>query len=75
MVSSLQALIDLHKDLLRLTAPTTSSSSLTPQPATSPRQRVDGFYADEMTESHLVDMVLKLLMDDISEVKNSAVSW
>jgi len=28
-----------------------------------------------VTEAHLVEMVLKLLMDEISEVKNSAVSW
>lgn len=76
--NSTQALIDLHKELLRLTAPTSSahSSSSTPSSASSSsRQRTESVYADEVTEGHLVEIVLKLLMDEISEVKNSALSW
>jgi hypothetical protein len=32
-------------------------------------------YADDYTESQMVQAVLKLTGDEIAEVKNNAVSW
>lgn len=69
------ALLDLHKDLLRVTAPqpSTSASQSTPNSASS--RKVEVVYTDEHVEKELTTAVLKLLADPIAEVKNSAVAW
>ena len=64
-------LIDLQKDILRITEPSGSSSTSTPR-----RTAIDNTYCDEFTETKLVERVLKLVLnDDNAEVKNAAVTW
>ena len=65
------ALSDLSKDVQALTAPSSSSS----RPSTSGKKPADTAYTDEPTEAKLVEMVLKLLVDENAEVKSSAVTW
>lgn len=67
------ALIDLHKDLLRVTGPATGSSLSSSQSTSS--RKADVFYTDELVEKELTTAVLKLLGDPIAEVKNMSVSW
>jgi hypothetical protein len=65
------ALIDVNKELSRITPVITSSSIA----SSSSRKQESYFFPDEHTERELVDAVLKLLNDPISEVKNLAVTW
>lgn len=63
------ALIDINKELSKVTAPAASSS-------TAPsRREAASFYADEPVERELTGMVLRKLDDPIAEVKNMTVTW
>lgn len=75
--NSIQALIDLHKDLLRVTSPLALSTSSNPSstPSSSARRQAELSYTDDISEAQLVDQVLKLTRDENAEVKNNAVSW
>ncbi|KAL7418817.1 hypothetical protein Q5752_006501 [Cryptotrichosporon argae] len=63
----LMALIDLSKDLTRLTATSPATNAQTRRPG------VDS-YSDDYTETALTDMVLKLVNDTNAEVKNTTVT-
>ena len=65
------ALIDVNKELSRITPVIASSSTA----SSSSRKQESYFFPNEHTERELVDAVLKLLNDPISEVKNLAVTW
>jgi len=65
------ALMDLNKELSRQPAAITTAESLW----NSGRSKEAFFISDEVTETALVEMALRLLNDTISEVKNLAVSW
>lgn len=65
------ALIDVNKELSRIPPAVPSSSSS----SGSSRKSDNFFFPDDHTEQQLVDAVLKLLNDPISEVKNLAVTW
>jgi hypothetical protein len=64
------ALIDLHKDLLRVTQPGTALSA-----SQSSRKGFETTYTDDHVERELTGAVLKTLVDQIAEVKNMSVSW
>lgn len=66
------ALMDLHKELLRITTPATLASTSS---SSTTRRAVDSGYTEEHTEKELTLQVLKLLVDPIGEVKNQAVAW
>lgn len=63
------ALIDLNKELEKIT-----SASSAPKPPSNTQKGPDP-YAAEASEKVLTALVLELLYDDNSEVKNAAVSW
>jgi hypothetical protein len=65
------ALMDLNKELSRQPAGITTADSLW----NVGRNKEAYFISDEVTETAFTEMVLKLLNDPISEVKNLAVSW
>lgn len=71
---SSQALIDLQKELERLTDPSLNVSSSSSQSSSS-RKLAENVYTDESSEGQLVQKVLSLLNDEIAEVKNKAVIW
>jgi hypothetical protein len=69
------ALIDINKELSRISASKPASSS-TPSSSQAARRPADQyFFPDDHTESSLVDGVLKLLNDSNTEVMNMAVTW
>ncbi|KAK8845507.1 hypothetical protein IAR55_006220 [Kwoniella newhampshirensis] len=63
------ALIDLNKELKRILVTATSTSS-----SSSSRRPPETTYTDDMTETQLVNSVLRLLADTNAEVKSAAVS-
>lgn len=67
------ALMDLNKELSRQPPLGPSDNSLSAPGAA--RSKDAFFIGDELSETALVDMVLTLLSDSNSEVKNMAVNW
>lgn len=66
---SVMALIDLNKELDKL-----NSAPSAPKPASHTQKGPDP-YAAEASEKVLTALVLELLYDENSEVKNAAVAW
>lgn len=65
--------MDLNKELSRQPSLTTSDNALSS--SVSAKHKDAHFIGDELAETSLVDMVLTLLGDSNSEVKNLAVNW
>jgi hypothetical protein len=68
------ALIDLHKDLQRVTALPTGATVSSSQSASS-RKPAELTYAEEAVEKELTAAVMKTLVDSNAEVKNMSVTW
>jgi hypothetical protein len=68
------ALIDLSKELARLTIP--SVTPVAPSSSSgSSRKPSDNSYTDEHSETALTDQVIRLMHDTNAEVKNMSVTW
>lgn len=63
------ALIDLNKELDKI-----NSATAAPKPPSNTQKGPDP-YAAEASEKVLTGLVLELLYDENSEVKNAAVAW